>query len=124
MILNELDYKELLVIIYFNTHKSSYKYNEICNQLGINIESLDKIVSDLILKGFLGYNRDNIVSLSEIGRSYLESINLSEFSLTEKIVEEADHSDLIKYNPEIVNEIYIPKKFNRKFKGNKKIRVL
>lgn len=105
------DYKELLILQYFNTVKAGYSYNEISKIFGLQVEQVDNLIDYLIKKGLIDIK--GYIKVTNKGITLLRHMNLNE-------TEFGTTDELNIFTEGILgkNEIYIPNDFNSKFKKN------
>ncbi|MFA1642919.1 hypothetical protein AB5N96_08640 [Chryseomicrobium imtechense] len=103
------DYKLTLMLHYFNTADASYSYNELLRFFGVQNDQLDEIINMLLGKGYLYI--DGYLKLTDKG---LKKIN--EYSLADVKFDEMEEVDIFNGDKIEMSEIYIPKRFNSKYK--------
>ena len=103
------NYKKVIALHYFNNVKASYSYNELLMLFGFQNEQLDLMLKELIRENLL--KLDQYFKLTEEGLDKLNQLNLLDVDY-ENIEEEEIFTEV----PMDFMEIYIPKKFDKKFK--------
>ncbi|WP_342533291.1 hypothetical protein MHB40_20195 [Lysinibacillus sp. FSL K6-0057] len=104
-----MGYKEILILHYFNNVKASYSYDEILKIFGLQTEQLDNILSNLLKDGLI--ELENYFKLTKIGVQILKELNLYR-----KEYDDVGEENLFVNEPLRFDEIYIPKRFDKKFK--------
>ncbi|WP_055669440.1 hypothetical protein [Desnuesiella massiliensis] len=114
-----MDYDKIIMIIYFNTYKDTYDFEEIKEYLGFSFDQLDDFINELIVEKLLEYDEDYILKVSNKAIELLETLNLRNILFEDLLLDYSEKmlSDIrseIKLN---INDVYIPENFDKKFKG-------
>lgn len=59
------------IIAYFQENSNLYSFCDLANSLGISIDVIDDMVAQLIKEGFLEYNEDTMLSVTELGQLFI-----------------------------------------------------
>lgn len=78
---------ELLVLAYFRDTKENYLIREISELIGISLGTVNSILDIFFEKKFLEY-KDNLISLSFIGRIRLMNSTMEYYSFLDNDIEE------------------------------------
>lgn len=105
-----IEYKELLLLSYFNIAKTSYSYQYILQAFGLNINQFYAIANTLIDKGYLIFDDEYKITNKAI--ELLEKYDMKEFNY----LEIPDEKNIFINDPLDIEQIYIPKKFTKKYK--------
>ena len=111
-----MDFRLTLILIYFNTVKDSYSYSELISIIGITYSQLDEMLKELLNKEFLKYNEYKIISLNELGIKQLIEYGFDDTDIFAIYDDVIDKNSWFTFEKIGVNDIYIPRKFNEKFK--------
>ena len=103
------EYKKLMALHYFNNSGASYSYNELLMILGFQVEQLDLMLDELISEELIKI--DQYLKVTEKGMGELKKLNLHDVEF-----ENIEEDGLFTEVPMSFTEIYIPKRFNKKFK--------
>jgi hypothetical protein len=117
-----IEYDKIILIIYINTYKDTYNFTEVKDYLGFSFHQLDNFIDEIIIEGLLEYNQDYILKVSNSGIDLLKTINLENVSFEDLLM---DYSEKVLIDIQTgvklgINEIYLPEKFQEKFKGYNK----
>lgn len=102
-------YKKLIGLHYFNNLGASYSYNELLMILGFQVEQLDLMLDELISDDLI--KLDQYFKVTEKGMGELKKFDLHDVEF-----EYIGKDELFTEVPMSFTEIYIPKRFNKKFK--------
>lgn len=105
-----IEYKEILLLSYFNISKSSYSYQYILQAFGLNINQLDDIMNKLIYKKYIIFENEYKITCKAI--KLLEEYGMKDFNY----LEIQDEKNIFLNDPLEIEQIYIPKKFTKKYK--------
>lgn len=105
-----MDYKNLLVMVYFNTVQASYSYKEISNNFGLEKKQILNLISDL--------QKDGLIILHEYYKLTDKAIQtLKEYNLLDvDYYESFENRSIFEKTPLDIDEIYIPIGFTKKIK--------
>lgn len=109
-----MDFRLILILIYFNTIKDSYSYTELISILGVSYSQLDGMLQVLLNKEFLWYNEYGIIAISELGMAELIEYGFDETDVFTIFDDGEDKNKWFSYEKISVNDIYIPRNFNKK----------
>ncbi|MFC8151844.1 hypothetical protein ACFUP3_19430 [Bacillus paralicheniformis] len=104
-----IGYKEILILHYFYSVGASYSYNELLRLFGFQYEQLDSLINDLLNDELLVI--DSYLKLTPRALMYLEENNLTSIEY-----DNVEGEEIFVDKPLSINEIYIPRKFDSKFK--------
>ncbi|PGY54154.1 hypothetical protein [Priestia megaterium] len=103
------EYKELMILHYFNNVGASYSYQELLMIFGFQDEQLQLMLKKLMQKELLKI--EGYFKVTEKGLNELRSLKLDEIKFDEVEIE-----DIFTNVPIDFSDIYIPKRFSKKFK--------
>lgn len=103
------EYKKALILQYFNTMGASYSYNEISMIFGLQAEQVDFIIEELLETDFLAI--EGYLTLKEKSHALLEKYSLRDIKF-----DAIEESNIFTKKPIKFSEVYIPQKFDSKFK--------
>ncbi len=117
-----IDFRHYLILIYLNTIKDLYSYRDLVNILGLTFEQVDDTLSNMLEAEFIEYDDRNNLSITVIGYEKLIDKGFNNISLYELYNnDERYHIDSNRLKKKIaIDYPYIPKDFNKQFKGYKK----
>lgn len=104
------NYKIALLLQYFNSVDSSYSYQEIMMLFGYTFEQIDNLITYLIDEDLILLRE--YLKISDRGKNYLDDYNLLNVDLEDR--ETTD--DIFTEERISFEDIYIPKKFEKKYK--------
>ncbi len=104
------NYKIALLLQYFNSVDSSYSYQEIMMLFGYTFEQIDNLITYLIDEDLILLKE--YLKVSDKGKNYLDNYNL--LNVDFEIEETTD--DIFTEERISFEDIYIPKKFEKKYK--------
>ncbi|WP_042346798.1 hypothetical protein [Bacillus massiliigorillae] len=104
-------YKTVMILHYFNNVRASYSYNELLMLFGFQKEQLDLMLEELLKADML--KLDQYFKLTDKGLDELKRINLLEVDY-----DSVDEEEIFTQTPMSFTEVYIPKRFDKKFKSN------
>lgn len=120
-----IEYDKIIILIYIKTYNDTYSYEFIRDYLGFTYTKLDHFIDSMIDEGILKYNEKIILQVTDKGQEILKQFNLDDISFEYLMVDYKEEvMKEIKIEDKLgINDIYIPKYFNEKFKGygNKKL---
>ncbi|MDH6428067.1 hypothetical protein BSK62_06375 [Paenibacillus odorifer] len=111
-----MDYRDVLIIFYMNSVKEDYIYADLVELLGLTYTYVIDKIDYLIEQEYLIVNERKII---EVGRKGIEILSEKRF-LDINIFDLYDGKELVdgKISKQLeINDIYIPKNFDEKFKG-------
>lgn len=111
-----VNFKELLILMYFNTVQNEYFFSDIVELLGLPIKYTDKMIEQLLEKKLLVINEHNLIHLTDKGFNELVSKGLDDTNLIDLYNSENTLQERKGTKIEL-NDIYIPKNFDKKFQG-------
>ena len=97
-----MEYKEMLILVYFKSHYKKYDFREMMELMGMTYGQLQKKIDTLFKSEYLLFINDYIV-LSKDGELLLNDNELSSFGFEDVKIEKRERMN--------INDIYIPKKF-------------
>ena len=103
-----LNYKNKLILAYFNNVGDSYSYRELIELFGLTTIQLEKILEDLIEREYL------IIKEGYILTSKAKKILEEEKGITSNIFENDMGEEIFTNRPLDFSEVYIPKNFDKK----------
>lgn len=109
-----MDFRLILILIYFNTVKDSYSYNELISIIGVTYNQLEDMLKELLNKDFLRYNEYSIITITELGITELIEYGFDDTDVFAIYEDGADKNSWFSYKKISVSDIYIPHKFNKK----------
>lgn len=104
------NYSSLLALVYFKEKDDRYSISELMQVLGCNAVQIDDLISSLIEKGYLEYQKD-LLKLSNKGLIKLIAANLDDMVLR------TDKQELKHIQPDKAvsfDEVYVPNNFQAK----------
>ena len=102
-------YKKIMALHYFNNLGASYSYNELLMIFGFQVEQLDLMLEELIREDLI--KLDQYFKVTEKGIEELKKLNLHDVEF-----ENIEEDEVFTEVPMSFTEIYIPKRFDKKFK--------
>jgi hypothetical protein len=111
-----MDYRDILIIFYFNSVKSNYIYSDLVELLGLTYSLVSEKVDTLIEEAYLFLDEDKLIQISEKGLVILREKKFSNIHIFDLYDDKGLANDKISKCLD-VNEIFIPKNFDKKFKG-------
>lgn len=107
------DYKNLLILTYFFQKKEMYIFSEIQGLLGLCLDQFDARI-DLLLNGGLLACNDNLLTITNKGLEIVLAHNIESFPFFYENDKKCDQN-IIEFVTQIgINDIYIPKDFDKK----------
>ena len=104
------EYKIVLILKYLSTIGKNYSYSEMMDMFGFSFMQLQDTFENLEKEGFIIF--ESYYGITDLGKQLINSYNLlndSQINSDEDIFTEV---------PLKFNDIYIPEKFDKKFKLN------
>jgi hypothetical protein len=112
-----MDFKLLIILMYFNSVKNSYSYVELISLLRIPYEQLMIKIDYLIAQGYLYKDGEYaLIDISSKGSLKLKENSLEKFNILNMYNDNTDSIIEVPNRMEI-DEIFIPKDFDKSFKG-------
>lgn len=111
----KVDYRNLLILVYFNTVKDTYSYQEIMDFLSLTYKQVQEKIYYLLSTGMLSMNELNI-EISTDGIGEISSYNLGDINFYDLYSNDGMLNEHIGPS-QPVHELYIPYNFDKKFKG-------
>ncbi len=105
------EYSKLLALVYFKNQAENYDLSELRSILGFTQMQLDEMLLELFEVGCLEY-RDYEMNISEKGLYFLQEQNAENYNF------ESENKNLSVINKDktiSLDEIYIPKEFDKKY---------
>lgn len=97
------------ILIYFITNKDEYSFVTIAQSLGLPLEIIEDIITEMLNESLLCYNEDNILSLTQKGNDLLYDskekylINDGKVYKKSRLIDTSSALDL--------NQVYVPDDF-------------
>lgn len=97
------------ILIYFITNKNEYSFIKIAQNLGLPLEMIEDIITEMLNESLLYYNEDNILSLTQKGNDLLYDskekflINGGKINKKSRLIDTSSALDL--------NHVYVPDGF-------------
>lgn len=102
-----IPYKKKLLLQYLDFNGASYSYNEMASLFGLQIEQLNKVINELFEDDYL-YLKDFIRTTDKAKKEIS--------GLSNQVSGEFEEVDIFTEIKTDQKDIYIPKKFDSKFK--------
>jgi predicted transcriptional regulator len=107
-----MDFKDQLILMFYN-NKKKILINDILRNLGMTLRQLQDKTDSLIDEGYLFLEEDITFILTEKGKKNLEESNMIDIDILNTYIYE-EKSSFKFITPLSINDIYIPKKFDKK----------
>lgn len=104
----EQSFKEIIVLIYLNTYKDSYQYNELKMLLDFNTSQLKEFINIMKEKKLL--KESNILILSDKALDRLKRLGLENININD-LLQDKCSLKFSEQNKLGFDDIYIPKNF-------------
>ncbi|WP_201713016.1 hypothetical protein [Rossellomorea arthrocnemi] len=107
--MGEIEFKELLLLVYLNEYRDTYLLSEIKELGNFSTDQMKKTLDDLISKDMLSSNTGRL-ALTNRAELYLKDKNLLNVSITDLFQQDTVTLKFIE-KPLSFDDIYIPKDF-------------
>ncbi|MDM5279898.1 hypothetical protein QUF95_21060 [Paenibacillus silvae] len=111
-----MDYRDVLIIFYMNSVKGNYVYAELVELLGLTYAQVTDRVDELIEQEYLTIIESMTIDVGQKGIDILAEKRFLDISIFDIYDEREIYVEKISNRLE-VNDIYIPKNFDKKFSG-------
>lgn len=117
-----MDFRDYLILIYLNTVNEMFTYHDLVQLLGLPPTKVTQRIEALLNHQIINRNESNVFCLTEEGIASLEELGFENIKLDQLYKEENLLSDKIKERLPF-EDVFVPKRFDKKFKGYKELGI-
>lgn len=111
-----IKYNVLLILSYFYKSGENYSYKELLEYFGLSMKQLDNIIEILIRDGYIILEKE--YKVTNEGIELLKKNGIVELDYSNL---EVDKDSIFTEKPLNINDIYVPKRFTKKYSIKKKM---